>query len=119
MPIYASDYPETADSPISCECGQPDDLHADRNCRIYHNAYMREHRPKYSELSDRDRQRSNVRAYANTYLRRGLITRQPCIECGSEDSQMHHENYSKPLVVIWLCQLHHVKRHNNVKHTRQ
>lgn len=40
---------------------------------------------------------------------RGLLTRQPCQECGEAKSEAHHEDYSKPLEVIWLCRAHHTE----------
>jgi hypothetical protein len=40
-------------------------------------------------------------------LRDGRLVREPCFMCGSEKSEAHHENYSKPLAVVWLCHAHH------------
>ena len=37
----------------------------------------------------------------------GELVRQPCEICGAEKVQAHHEDYSRPLDVIWLCSLHH------------
>lgn len=31
----------------------------------------------------------------------------PCEVCGCVSSQAHHEDYNKPLEVVWLCQKHH------------
>src|SRR5262245_57418077 len=39
-------------------------------------------------------------------LKRGKIKRQPCEVCGST-AQMHHDDYSRPLEVRWLCRPHH------------
>jgi hypothetical protein len=37
-------------------------------------------------------------------LRKGILTKQPCEICGgTEDIEAHHDDYSKPLEVIWLC----------------
>jgi len=44
-------------------------------------------------------------------LKDGLLTRQPCRECGDVRAHGHHEDYSKPLEVVWLCQKHHRRRH--------
>jgi len=44
-------------------------------------------------------------------VRRGLISRKPCEECGDPKSEGHHEDYSKPLDVVWLCRTHHRRRH--------
>lgn len=48
-------------------------------------------------------------------IRQGLIVRQPCERCGDENSQAHHEDYSKPLEVNWLCRTHHWCRHAEMK----
>lgn len=54
------------------------------------------------------------RAYklVNKALADGTITRRPCKECGSVDSHAHHEDYSRPLDVIWLCRTHHNQLHD-------
>jgi len=38
------------------------------------------------------------------------IVRQPCEICGDK-SEAHHEDYSKPFDVRWLCRLHHREHH--------
>jgi hypothetical protein len=43
-------------------------------------------------------------------LKSGKIHRHPCCICGNK-AQAHHEDYSKPLDVIWLCLRHHADRH--------
>ncbi len=53
------------------------------------------------------------RAHAHVLLalRRGLLVRQPCVECGDDKSHAHHPDYRKPLDVIWLCLEHHWELH--------
>lgn len=46
--------------------------------------------------------------------RRGDIERLPCVVCGEEKSFAHHEDYSKPLEIIWLCRPHHMEKHLKV-----
>ena len=53
------------------------------------------------------------RVYKN--LRKGAISRAPCIVCGSPEAQAHHEDYAKPLDVVWLCLFHHMHRHDVLK----
>ena len=86
-------------------------------CRPCHAEYMREHRPKHSELSDDQRKRANCRSYANVYKKRGLLIKSPCEDCGDENSQMHHEDYDEPLEVVWLCRSCHLTRHSPDKMT--
>ena len=50
-------------------------------------------------------------AVANA-LREGRLVRQPCEVCGrAEAVQAHHDDYSKPLDVHWLCMDHHKAHH--------
>lgn len=44
-------------------------------------------------------------------VKTGKLTRLPCEVCGDVNSQGHHEDYSRPLEVMWLCQKHHSARH--------
>ena len=45
-------------------------------------------------------------------VRGGKLTKLPCEVCGSTVSvQAHHDDYSKPLVVRWLCVKHHNELH--------
>lgn len=44
--------------------------------------------------------------------RRGLVTQEPCAVCGSPDSEAHHENYDRPLDLVWLCRRHHKALHS-------
>lgn len=58
---------------------------------------------KSHKLTAEQRRKDIARSYASVYKRRGKLVRRPCALCGSADSQMHHEDYSKPLDVTWLC----------------
>lgn len=45
-------------------------------------------------------------------LKSGRITRKPCEVCGVEQRiHAHHDDYSKPLDVRWLCRKHHDEWH--------
>lgn len=48
----------------------------------------------------------------------GKITRQPCEVCGVDKVDGHHDDYSKPLKVRWLCRQHHAAHHLKSKATR-
>lgn len=96
-----------------CLCGAPlRDRYPNSRCRRCHAEYMRTYR-RLNPLVGEAKYRARARAYARTYLKRGLLTRKPCERCGEEDApQMHHADYSKPLQVIWLCELCHENHHS-------
>ncbi len=56
--------------------------------------------------------KKNARARTMVFkaVKSGRLKREPCEECGDENVQAHHDNYDKPLNVIWLCSKHHVLR---------
>jgi hypothetical protein len=44
-------------------------------------------------------------------LRTGRLVKGPCEVCGDPKVHGHHDDYSKPLDVRWLCALHHHRFH--------
>ena len=58
-----------------------------------------------------------ARRILNYYLEKGDVTRPDnCSSCGINcKPDAHHENYSKPLEVKWLCKLCHGILHRKIK----
>jgi hypothetical protein len=58
------------------------------------------------------------------YLRRGLLKKKPCEgtrngrRCMRRRVQMHHDDYSKPLDVRWLCDDCHRAHHREHEKAR-
>lgn len=48
-------------------------------------------------------------------LRRGALIKQAC-QCGEVLVHAHHDDYSKPLEVKWLCRACHRKHHESLTH---
>lgn len=44
-------------------------------------------------------------------LRSGVLVPEPCEVCGDPKTQGHHDDYSRPLDVRWLCRAHHLEEH--------
>lgn len=88
---------------LCSSCRGPRDRGRQRTCRACHARYMRQNRKRWPELDAESKRRSIARSYARVYLSRGKIRRQPCV-CGSRKNLvMHHNNYARPLDVVWLC----------------
>jgi hypothetical protein len=53
-------------------------------------------------------------------IRRGSLIPCPCERCGCVvNVHAHHEDYTNPLDVIWLCSLCHGARHREINDERQ
>ena len=46
-------------------------------------------------------------------IKSGKLVKQLCEICG-EKAHAHHEDYSKPLEVRWLCPTHHMRHHHGI-----
>ena len=61
-----------------------------------------------------DEQKTRARLAVTHAVRDGLLSRLPCTVCGDREADAHHDDYSKPLEVVWLCRRHHMQRHQRV-----
>ena len=77
--------------------------------------YQRLYRPTYKQLNPVEKIKVNARLKANIYLRRGKLIKQPCSVCGDIKSEMHHNDYNKPLSVVWFCRKHHKEFHKKIR----
>ncbi len=72
--------------------------------------YRQTEQYKEAELRRRNdpvsRPKRLARLAVSNALQDGKITKQPC-HCGSTDVEAHHEDYSNPLDIQWLCKDHH------------
>lgn len=60
---------------------------------------------------ERNAEKVRVRRITRTAINNGTLKRLPCEVCGDPKSDAHHEDYSKPLDVKWLCRKHHFIAH--------
>lgn len=58
-----------------------------------------------------NRYKAAAHALVKRAINAGRLIRGNCEVCGSEDTHGHHEDYNKPLEVIWLCPTHHKLAH--------
>ena len=55
--------------------------------------------------------RYKARNKAKHAIREKRLIKEPCEICQSPDTEAHHDDYSKPLDVRWLCKTHHTEWH--------
>jgi ribosomal protein S27AE len=73
-----------------------------------------EHRIRQARYAARNPEK--MRAYKRVYyaLKTGKLQREPCEVCGAEKVHAHHDDYSKPLEVRWLCTACHELHHHPI-----
>ena len=98
---------------MCCTCRVERRAASDRRCLKCKAAYMRTWR-KDHPMNEEQRRKDNARSYAYVYVKRGKLERKSCGHCGNQQSQMHHADYSKPLVVTWLCRPCHLRLHRTI-----
>jgi ribosomal protein S27AE len=77
--------------------------------------YRRKHPDYFRETSAawaaRNPEKRQATWTLNNAVRDGKITKEPCEVCGEAKVEAHHDDYSKPLDVRWLCLAHHGQQH--------
>ena len=66
---------------------------------------------KRKEWYNKNRHKTSAHEKVKRALYNGTLIKQSCEVCGDKNSQAHHEDYSKPLDVMWLCRIHHMQHH--------
>lgn len=61
-----------------------------------------------------DKRRKKAHSAVYSAVKSGRLIRQLCCRCGEQKTVAHHEDYDKPLDVVWLCQPCHKQRHKEI-----
>ena len=70
--------------------------------------YTDNYREKYPKKHSAKTKVSNTK-------RTGKIKNEVCFVCGNTETEAHHTDYSKPLLIIWLCDKCHKEEHKRVR----
>ena len=106
-------------------CAKKDvEIHREKNLekiREYdrQRAKIPERRARNTAISSAWRKEDSRRMAAHNKvaraIKKGELVPQPCVRCNSVKSLAHHEDYDRPLDVMWLCQPCHKQRHKELK----
>lgn len=66
----------------------------------------------YKEYAIKNKHKRQAKDKVRWALFKGRLTKGPCEVCGALKVQAHHNDYSKPLEVKWLCPRHHQRLHH-------
>ncbi len=94
------------------DCGAKFAVHGgnQRRCRACQVICVRNRRG-----SDIEKMRNIARNKVKSAIKDGSLIRQPCEKCQRTPTHAHHDDYSKPLEVRWLCPLHHRWVHSGMR----
>jgi hypothetical protein len=91
----------------------------ERNLRL---GYSEKYKPKTkkqklarrlaaSKWIAKNRDKRAAQILVGSALRSGRLTKAACEVCGELKVDAHHDDYTKPLEVRWLCEKHHMQLH--------
>lgn len=83
------------------------------HCRAQGRRYSPEVKAEYQrQYRSKNKEKIQARAKTRKAMLSGKIQKSPCHFCGTtEGLEAHHEDYSKPLDVFWMCRACHSKYH--------
>ena len=85
--------------------------------RLHKRGLVRQIEKDYSKMNADQRYRYNnpekrhARRYIQYRVAAGKIKREPCERCGDTPTHAHHEDYSRPHDIVWLCHKCHFEIH--------
>lgn len=63
------------------------------------------------DWADRNAEKRHAQIAAGNAIRDGRLIAESCEKCGDKQVDAHHDDYSKPLCVRWLCRSCHAAHH--------
>lgn len=81
-----------------------------RKFKTWWNEWYLKNKEKVTLQRKKHSSRINARQKLRYHIKVGHIKKLSCEICGSPKVEGHHEDYSKPLKVIWLCREHHAHK---------
>lgn len=79
--------------------------------RIYKTALVSgEHTRRSQEWRAKNPEKYQAHLAVKKALYHNNLKKSGCVVCG-EKAHAHHEDYSRPLEVVWLCVTHHAEHH--------
>lgn len=81
-------------------------------------AYAEAHRglsqKRSNEWAKRNTEKRRAHNLVAKAVKRGILVKKPCEVCATEPAEAHHDDYTKPLEVRWLCEKHHGEHHRHM-----
>lgn len=84
--------------------------------RLYNKKYNKKWREDHDYIVDKNYiknfpEKRKAQVKVRHAIKNGEVKRLPCEVCGEKVTHAHHDDYSKPLDVRFLCSVHHREFH--------
>ena len=79
--------------------------------REFYQRHRKEELARHREYKSANKHKVAAQSRLKEAVQDGRIKRQPCEECGALKTHGHHDDYSRPLDVRWLCSICHARVH--------
>jgi hypothetical protein len=80
----------------------------------YNNSEIGKERSEKHRSSEKYKQKHKAHNVLQRAVKSNVLIKKNCEWCGNKKSEAHHEDYTKPLDVIWLCRSCHFIRHQQI-----
>ena len=85
------------------------------NRRKRYSSNKQKEKDYHAEYKSRNPDKYKARYILNNAIRRGTVKKEPCEKCKTTDRvTAHHDNYSQPLDVHWLCPKCHMEEDKRI-----
>jgi len=74
---------------------------------------------KRKEWQARNKIKRAAHIITGNAIKYGKLIKQSCEVCGKKEVEAHHDDYSFPLDVRWLCRKHHSEHHKNEREMKR
>lgn len=80
-------------------------------CKRYYRNHIEKESERQSKYIENNPEKYKAHQLVRKAILNGELSPRPCEKCGAEKTSAHHDDYTKPLEVRWLCHSCHMELH--------
>lgn len=84
-------------------------------CKRYYQNNVEKEAARQKKYLEENQEKYQSHLAVQRAKRDGILKPEPCESCGSEKASAHHDDYTKPLEVRWLCHKCHMAWHSKLR----
>lgn len=113
---------KAAGNPVVSGSDMPRDYHRKYESAYFENDTNKEKRNAHSARYRKEPHlvhKYQARLETRKAIKKGILIKMPCEVCGGPKVDAHHDDYSKPLEIRWMCRVHHLQYHSSERKKAQ